>query len=313
MIQSVLTVAEKVLILFLMMGVGYGCFRKRMITSRGALQLTNLVLYVVGPCLIIAAFQTDSKEVSLQKILVMVSLFLLGQVLTAVASRFLFRKQENERANLLRFGMVYSNCGFMGIPLAQGLLGEVGVVYASACLVGFNLMVWTHGYITMSGAAQNRRHMIQNALVNPGTVGFAIGLPLYIFSIKLPPVLLQPISAIGDMNSPLAMIVVGTYLAKLSVREIFSERDVYLVTFLRLVAVPLVYLGIMLVFRPDPAVLVTGSVLMAAPVAANTVLFAAKFRRDAVLSCKLIALSTLFSILTMPLVAAVAQYIADAA
>lgn len=312
MIQSVLTVAEKVLILFLMMGVGYGCFRKRMITSRGALQLTNLVLYVVGPCLIIAAFQTDSKEVSLGKILIMVSLFGLGQVLAAVASRFLFKDKEHYHANLLRFGMVYSNCGFMGIPLAQGLLGEVGVVYASACLVGFNLVVWTHGYITLSGAGQDRRAMLKNALVNPGIIGFAIGLPLYIFSIKLPAVLLEPISAIGQMNSPLAMIVVGTYLAKLSLREIFSDRDVYRVTFLRLVVVPVVYLALMWVLKPDPAVLVTGSVLMAAPVAANTVLFAAKFRRDAVLACKLIALSTLLSILTMPLVAAIAQQIAGA-
>ena len=122
MIQSVLTVAEKVLILFLMMGVGYGCFRKRMITSRGALQLTNLVLYVVGPCLIIAAFQTDSKEVSLQKILVMVSLFVLGQVLVALASRAVFRKQENERANLLRFGVFQLR--LYGHPLGAGPVGR---------------------------------------------------------------------------------------------------------------------------------------------------------------------------------------------
>ncbi|WP_101698304.1 AEC family transporter [Clostridium minihomine] len=307
MIQSVLTVTEKVFVLFLMMGVGYLCYKKRIITSRGAAQLTNLLLYVIGPCLIIAALQTDSDGVSMNKILLTVFLFSVGMILTAVLTRIMFRDQESGRAKLLRFGMVYSNCGFMGLPLAQGLLGEVGVVYASACLVAFNLLLWTHGYITLSGGGDDRRQMIRNVLLNPGTVSFAIGLPLYALSIKLPPVLLQPLDAIGQMNTPLAMIVVGTYLAKLSVGQIFSDKDVYLVAGVRLLIVPCVFLVLMWLVRPDPAVLVTTAVLMGAPVAANAILFAAKFGHDAELACKMIALSTLLSILAMPAIAAVAQ------
>ena len=149
MIASTLAVAEKVLVMFLIMGVGYVCYKKRIITSRGAAQLTNLLLYIVGPCLIIAALQADSEGVSTGKILLTILLFLAGMIAVAAAMQLVFRRQTRARAGMLRYGAVYSNCGFMGLPLAQAILGSAGVVYASACVVAFNLLTWTHGYIIL--------------------------------------------------------------------------------------------------------------------------------------------------------------------
>lgn len=282
MIASTLAVAEKVLVMFLIMGVGYVCYKKRIITSRGAAQLTNLLLYIVGPCLIIAALQADSEGVSTGKILLTILLFLAGMIAVAAAMQLVFRRQTRARAGMLRYGAVYSNCGFMGLPLAQAILGSAGVVYASACVVAFNLLTWTHGYIILGGAGEDRRQMLRKALLNPGTISFAIGLPLYALSISLPEPLVQTLDSIGAMNTPLAMIVVGTYLAKLNLRDVFSDREVYLVT----------------------------ALLMAAPVGMNSVLFAIKLGNDTQLACKMIALSTLLSILTMPAIAVLAQNLA---
>lgn len=313
MVASILTVAEKVFVMFLMMGVGYLCFKKRIITSRGAAQLTNLLLYIVGPCLIIAALQADSDGVSTGKILLTIGLFLAGMIVVAAVMQLAFRNQPRSRAGMLRYGAVYSNCGFMGLPLAQAVLGSAGVVYASACVVAFNLLTWTHGYIILGGAGNDRGQMLKKALLNPGTISFAIGLPLYALSIHLPEPLVQTLDSIGAMNTPLAMIVVGTYLAKLSLQDIFSDRDVRLVTGLRLVVVPMIFLLLLWLLRPDSDVMVTTALLMAAPVGVNSVLFAIKFGNDAQLACKMIALSTLLSIITMPAVAAVAQNLASAA
>lgn len=307
MIASTLAVAEKVLVMFLIMGVGYVCYKKRIITSRGAAQLTNLLLYIVGPCLIIAALQADSEGVSTGKILLTILLFLTGMIAVAAAMQLVFRRQTRARAGMLRYGAVYSNCGFMGLPLAQAILGSAGVVYASACVVAFNLLTWTHGYIILGGAGEDRRQMLRKALLNPGTISFAIGLPLYALSISLPEPLVQTLDSIGAMNTPLAMIVVGTYLAKLNLRDVFSDREVYLVTALRLVMVPVAFLLLLWLLRPDPVVMVTTALLMAAPVGMNSVLFAIKLGNDTQLACKMIALSTLLSILTMPAIAVLAQ------
>ncbi|MDU6348052.1 MAG: AEC family transporter [Clostridium sp.] len=304
MIASTLAVAEKVLVMFLIMGVGYVCYKKRIITSRGAAQLTNLLLYIVGPCLIIAALQADSEGVSTGKILLTILLFLAGMIAVAAAMQLVFRRQTRARAGMLRYGAVYSNCGFMGLPLAQAILGSAGVVYASACVVAFNLLTWTHGYIILGGAGEDRRQMLRKALLNPGTISFAIGLPLYALSISLPEPLVQTLDSIG------AMIVVGTYLAKLNLRDVFSDREVYLVTALRLVMVPVAFLLLLWLLRPDPVVMVTTALLMAAPVGMNSVLFAIKLGNDTQLACKMIALSTLLSILTMPAIAVLAQNLA---
>lgn len=310
MTAAILTVSEKVLVLFLMMGVGYGCFKLRVITTRGSAQLTNLLLYVIGPCLIVSALQTDSGGISMGEILLTVFLFLAGLIVLALSSQLLFRDQQKDRAGLLRYGVIYSNCAFMGLPLVQSILGSQGVVYASACVVAFNLMTWTHGYLSMGGGGGTRAQMVKKALLNPGTLSFAVALPLYALSIKLPPVLLQPIDSIGQMNTPLAMIVVGTYLAKLDLRQIFSDRHVYVVSLLRLLAVPFAFLFLLLLVHPEPNMMVTLAVLMGAPAAANGVLFATKFRRDAELACKMIALTTLLSIITMPVLAVAAQNLA---
>lgn len=310
MTTAILTVSEKVLVLFLMMGVGYGCFKLRVITTRGSAQLTNLLLYIIGPCLIVSALQTDSGGIGMGEILLTVFLFLVGLIVLAFSSQLLFRDQHKDRAGLLRYGVIYSNCAFMGLPLVQSILGSQGVVYASACVVAFNLMTWTHGYLSMGGGGGSRGQMLKKALLNPGTLSFAVALPLYALSIKLPPVLLQPIDAIGQMNTPLAMIVVGTYLAKLDLRQVFSDRHVYVVSLLRLLAVPFVFLLILLLVNPEPKMMVTLAVLMGAPAAANGVLFATKFRRDAELACKMIALTTLLSIITMPVLAVAAENLA---
>lgn len=306
MVASILTVAEKVFVMFLMMGVGYICYNKRIITSRGAAQLTNLLLYIVGPCLIITALQANSGSVGTGNILLTIVLFLGGMLATALLMQLVFGTQTQKRAGMLRYGVVYSNCGFIGLPLAQAILGNAGVLYASACIVAFNLLTWTHGYILLGGG-ENRQSMLKNALLNPGTISFVVGLPLFAFSFQIPKPIMATMDSIGAMNTPLAMIVVGTYLAKLNLKEIFSDREVLKVTVLRLVVVPAVFLVPLWLLQPESGVLITTVLLMSAPVGMNSVLFAIKLGNDVSLACKMVAMSTLFSIFTMPVVAAVAQ------
>lgn len=307
MIQAMLTVVDKVAILFLMMAVGYVCSKRRIISSRGAAQIANLLFYVVTPCLIVSSLLTDSGGISMRSIVVAILVSGAGLGLTILSSYALFRRENDKRRrNLLRFAAIYSNCGFMGLPLAQAVLGNAGVVYASACIVSFNLFVWTHGY-SIIGGGSSRDSLLKKMLLNPGTVSFCIGLPLFAFSVRLPDVLFTPIQSIGEMNTPLAMIVVGTYIAKVKLKDFFSDRDVYRVVFYRLILLPLLYLGLVCLLRPAPEILITSTIQLSAPVAANTVLFAVLFGGDAKLACKTVALTTLLSIFTMPVMTMLAE------
>lgn len=306
MLHSFFTVAEKVAVLFLMISVGFGCSKFRVITQRGAAQITTILMYIVTPCLIVSSLQDTIGTVSMQAIAVASGVAALSDIVAIAASTLLFRKHEDRRKKVLRFALVYSNCGFMGLPLVQAVLGNQGVVYASVYMSVFNVFVWTHGYAMMSG---DGKISLKKIFLNPGVIGLAVGLPLFAFSVHLPDVIEAPLSGFSSLNTPLAMLVIGTYIAKVNLRELFLDKDVYWVSFYRLVLVPAVFLGILALLKPEPMVLMSCMMLASAPTAGNTVLFAAMYGSDVKLASKTVTITTLLSIFTMPVFAALAQLI----
>jgi len=307
MLNSFRTVVENVAILFIMIGVGYACSKFRVITQRGASQITTVLLYIVSPCLIVFSLQDTIGSVSMQAIAVAGGVAILAHVVAIAISTLLFRKSEERRKKVLRFALVYSNCGFMGLPLAQAVLGSQGVVYASVYMSVFNVFVWTHGFGMMSGG---EKISFKKIVLNPGVIGLAVGLPLFACSIHLPGVIGTPLSNFSALNTPLAMLVIGGYIARVNFRELFLDKDVYWVSFYRLVLVPAVFLGVLCLLKPAPMVFVSCMMLSSAPTAANTVLFAAQYGSDVKLASKAVAITTLLSIFTMPIFAVLAQMLA---
>lgn len=305
MVESAAVVAEKVIVLFIMIAVGYGCARVGALKEEGMQQLTTILFYVVTPCLIINSLQNTMGVVSLGQLLLAGGLSFVSMVLAIILCFFLFRKAEEKRKQIMRFCIIYSNCGFMGLPLAQAILGDAGAAYASVFVVAYNILVWTHGVALLGSKSMN----LKKALLNPGLIGLAVGLPLFVLGIRLPAVLETPVSAMASVNTPLAMLVIGGYIARVPWREMFTGFDVYKVCFWRLLAVPTLFFLLLLIFRPEPVVATAVVVLAAAPCGANSVLFAAMFQGDTAMASKLVAMSTLFSVVTMPVFAVLGQWL----
>jgi predicted permease len=142
---------------------------------------------------------------------------------------------------------------------------------------------------------------IKTLLMNPGVIGLVIGLPLYFFDVQLPELIASPVDMISAVNTPLAMIVVGGYIARVNWKEFISDIAVYKLAFLRLIVAPALYLVVALLVRPNETLLLSSVIQAATPVAANTVLFAVQFKNDAELASKSIAVTTALSVLTIPL------------
>lgn len=305
MFEAIMMVVDQVAIMFLMLAIGFACAKKGLITRRGTAQITSVLIYVVSPAVIVSALQSSGDTISVENLLWAGGMAILSVGLFILCSFLFFRKQEERRRKVLRFGLVYSNCGLMGLPLVQGVFGDEAVGYAAAFLAVFTVFLWTHGYIMMSGSHGS---IVKKLVFNPGIIGFVVALVLFLFSLKLPTVLGTLVDSLSACNTPLAMIVVGSYVARLTFREMFSDRYVYIATALRLVLFPLILLAVSWWLHPDPLVFVTTLVLAASPVGANTVLFAVQFGSDAKLGVKLVAFSTLVSIVTMPLYTALAEW-----
>lgn len=302
--DAILAVVAKVAVILVLIIIGYLVTRRGILTERGASEVTAILIKLVTPCVIVNSFIGSNDALGARELLMAMALPALWMGLALGISLLTFRKEPEERRKVLRFAVTFSNTGFMGIPLVQGIVGDTGVIYASFGVVVFNILCWTYGYSMMSGGAKLN---LKTVLLNPGMVGLAVGLPIYFLKWQLPNLVAEPLGLISDLNTPLAMLVIGSYIAKADLHSFMSDMSVHKASFLRLIVAPVIYLLLLLVIRPGEELFVATMVQAATPVAANTVLFAVQYKRDSELASKLVAVSTALSIVTIPVMTILSQ------
>lgn len=302
------TVFLQVFILFIFMGLGFFGAKKKLINQEGSKVISDIILYFVTPCLIINSFNIAYDSSKLTGLIVSFVAFMAIQVASALIGFLIFRKGKAESSRILRFATVFSNTGYMGIPLQKAVLGDEGVFYGSVCVAAFNIFIWTFGIICMSG---DKKQMSPIKLIfNPGIIATTIGLIVFLFSLKLPSPISSSIGSMAELNTPLAMMVIGYNLAGSNVLSALKKGSVYLLTALRLIIIPLISLGVLLLCGVRGTQLISIIIAVSAPVAAVTTVFSVKYNNDTSLSVNLVALTTLLSIVTMSAVVAVAQMFA---
>lgn len=301
MIESFVIVAKQVGMLALMMSVGYMANHCKLLAKEAVKGIVDLLLLVVAPCLIVTAFQRPFSATGMKGAAVTFAMSILLQF-TALALALTIRNKNNKSTEgVLRFAVLFSNAGFMGLPLNQALLGDEGVFYGAIYVCVFNLAAWTMGLAVMCG---NFKELSPSRLIrNPGLVGIALGLPFFLTSTRLPSPVYLAVKGIGDLNTPLAMITIGYYLREAKLGTVLKNPLAYWTGFLRLFGVSAVFLPILwLVCRDWPMPCVSMAIVTAAPVAAVTTMFAARYGKDVDTSVGIVAATTILSIATMPFI-----------
>lgn len=297
--DNAIIIAKQVAVLFSLIGVGYALMRIRRFDDTSLRQINNILLIIINPCVIIKSFQANFDQSFLSGMLIAAISAIATHVVGAVISKLIFIRKPIMQSKVLQFAVVFSNCSFMCIPLLYAILGNEGVLYGSVYIAIFNILSWTYGIVLLTGNKADIN--IRKAIINPGTVSIMIALPLFLLQIKLPDVPTMVIEQLANLNTPIAMMVIGAQMAAIPLLQIFRDKSVYMGAFLRLVVVPGIMLLILSLFNLDRVLLLACLIPAMAPTAAATALFATRFNQDAALATKTIAFSTLASIVTMPL------------
>ena len=307
MLSSFLDVGAQVLVLFILIAVGALLTKLGMITEQGSRSMTDVVLYAVTPCVIINAFQREFRHEMLAGLLTALAAAFASLLCSVLIAELLYRKMDVSRGAVLKFAVVFSNCGFMALPLQKAVLGDDGVFYGAAYVAMFNIFMWTYGLITMSRKTELRSAL--KAVMNPGIIGTVIGLVLFVFSIKLPTVPASCVSFLAALNTPVPMLVIGYHLVHSDIRRVLKGKDAYIAMALRLIIIPAAVMGVMLALGIDSVIIVSTVIAVSSPVAAYSTMMSAKYGRDTQLSAGIVSASTLFSLVTMPLIVGLAQYL----
>lgn len=307
MAENFMMVSQQVVILFILIGVGFLCGKVKLLNKNAVVKMTNIVLYIVTPCVMINAFQREFDYTMLLNLGITALCSTAIMIGSIIISELVFKDKDKARNKVLKFGTIFSNCGFMSLPLEAAILGQDGVFYGSVFVAVFNVILWTYGLFSMSG---NKQELSAKKLIqNPGILGVVAGLILFLLSFTLPEVIATPVEYLAQLNTPLPMIIIGFYLAKTNLKSVFSDKWAYVSMSLRLIVIPVAALGIMYACGVRSDILVACTIASAAPVAATTTMFATKFKADVELSVGIVSATTLVSIVTMPLIISIATMI----
>lgn len=305
MLQDFFTVAGNVLTLFLLIGAGMVCAKAKLLDESAVKALANLVLYIATPCVIIKSCIREFDPAMLWGFLTVVAVAAVNHALLIGVATLVFRDKGENRRRVFRCATVFSNAGYMAIPLQQAILGEVGVFYCAAYVIVFNVFLWTYGLMEMSGES---RLSAKKILLNPGVIGVVVGLTLFVLPIPVPTLIADGIGHLAALNTPVPMLIVGFYLAQTDLLGALKDGRGWLCIALRLIVAPLVALGGLLLCGIRGDLLTSCMICIATPVATACTMFATRFDRDPRLSVNLVSLSTLLSAVTLPLLVALTHW-----
>ena len=313
MLESLLEVAQQVLILFILVGIGFICGKLKVFPESAVKGMTELVLTFVIPCVIVKSFQREYDPSMLMGLGIAVVAAIAVHLLGIFVGMLCLRDKNKARQKVMRFSLVFSNAAFMAVPLQQAILGSDGVFYGAAYIAIFNLLLWSYGLVLMSkkdrvpGEEKEKVLSTRKLILNPGVIGLVVGVTFFLTSFTLPEVVAAPVGHLAALNTPLPMIIVGYHLADAKIFSALKDPKVYLTMFLRLLVVPLIALGALLLCGMRDTMMVAIVIAASAPVGASVTMFSAKFNQDTELSVNLVSISTLLSIATMPLIVSIAQ------
>ena len=307
-LSNVWIATRQVLILYVMVAVGFLCDKTGLFTEKTARLTNNRLLYVITTAVIVKYFATTPFTPETAKQLLLASLCAVGtHVLGILLTLPLYRKGKPHDV-IYKYACIYGNFGYMALPLAQALLGDEGVLYCSMGVLVFQVFCFTHGIHLMDKKEEKTKFSIKKILLNPGVIGILLGLPFFVTGLKMPDFLLEPVSGIASMNTPLAMILLGTYMSNCGMKGLLSDKNNYFVTLIKNIVVPLIMLVILKTTGIVTGTLLVSTLIQAsAPVANNTVMFSAQYGHDTGVATKTVTFSTFASVLTMPCIIALAR------
>jgi predicted permease len=294
-------VFSRVLSIFILMVVGYAARKAKAIDKALVRGLSGFILNVAIPFTIIVSFDRSIPRSAMPDLarIGLWAILILGS--SAIVATIIFRRFPDDKRKVLSYATVFSNCGFMGFPVAESVFGKIGVMYASIYVIVFQIFIWTYGVNLFMG--KSGKSQLKAALLNSGNIAVVLGMAIWLLPFELPGAVKDSIVILSQMTTPLSMIVVGATLVDIPLRGLFSGLELWIGTLIRIVVIPAALFGIMRLFGLHGLPIRVAAFLTAMPAAAQLVIFAERYGANAALASRMVFVSTVLSAITVPVFA----------
>ncbi|GFP76109.1 AEC family transporter [Clostridium fungisolvens] len=299
-------VINQMLQLFIILGLGYFLNKIKIFDDTLNQKLNKLLLNVTTPALVLASVssikQSNNTKEALFVFLVAIIIFTLLPLLSYMLVRII-RIPRHQRG-IYMFMTVFSNIGFMGFPVMKAIFGNEAVFYTSIFNMIFNIWVFTLGIVLINYGTNNKVNLSFKSLLSPGIISSLLAIAIYFLRIPVHPVLKSTFDMVGNITTPVAMMLIGSTLANLNIKEVFTELRIYPYTIIKQILIPFIAYPLLKYFITSPLVLGVALINLAMPVGNSAVLFANQYDGDVELAAKSVFITTLISVFTIPLIVA---------
>lgn len=306
---------EQMLVLFLIICVGYYSYRKEIITDEVNQKLSAIVVNIANPAMVLSSSMGNEK-VQKQELLIMAILAVAVFAALILLASFLPRlfRLEKRSWGAYRAMTVFGNIGFMGFPIISAIYGEGALLYATTFIIALNVLIYTYGISVMRVIPEGVETTLPSEgkmkapwseirkILNIGVVACILTLIIYLFDIQVPDFVQKTASLLGGMTAPLSMLVIGASLAGMNLKSLILDKKLIAFVLFRLLAIPAAGLLVIRQFIGDDLILGVCMVMLATPVASMTTMLARQYGGDYELTARGVALSTVLSVATMPLI-----------
>lgn len=305
---------QQMIILFLMMMVGFVCRKRGIIGDNGSKTLSAIVVNVSNPAMVLSSGINNKSGISGSELALTfglaVAMFAVYILLAGVVARLL--RVDGKTTGVYKVMFVFSNIGFMGYPVVSAMYGSDALLYAAIFNIVYNILIYTYGIFVLRGEAAEAEPSLSGKrsffsgfelkrILNIGVTACILTLFFYFTKISVPEPIESALDYLSAMTAPLSMIVIGDAMANMKLKDIFADMRLILFSAIKLLAVPAIGIGIAKLLPLSPELLGVFFVMLSTPVGSMTAMLAQQYDSGYDTASRGVALSTLLSVATMPL------------
>lgn len=284
--------------MFLLIMTGFLLRKFGFITDAGKKSITDILLYAILPCNIIKAFTTELGTDHWNDFAILLAIAIFVQIMALFICRFMYNRRNPGEKEVYQYATVCSNSGFLGNPMSEGVFGDTGLLFASVFLLPQRVVMWTAG-VSYFTKETDKKKAYKKILTHPSMIATYLGFIIMIFHITIPSPIYKAVLSLSNCTTAMTMMYIGTILVGVDFKSLITLKQLYY-NLIRLVLMPLViYIGCHLL-QVDPLITGVSVLLTSMPAGSTTSLLAAKYEADEISAAKCVVLSTLFSIIAIP-------------
>ena len=302
--ELALITAQQVAVLFLLIGTGMVAVKTGVLKLENKQALSNLLVYIIVPAMVVNSYRMEFSTQILHNLLAAFGMSVLSVLLGTVITLLLTAHKTGSRMPIFRFACIFSNAAYMGFPLISALFGSEGLLYASAYVTVFNILLWTLGYGLVSGGS-SVKEVARSLVRTPVLYAIVVGLGIYLLQIPLPALITQPLELLAGVNTPLSMLITGMLIASGDLHRTLTDQHIWKLTVVRMLFIPVLIIAAFAALGLFRYGMVTQVIVLleCCPAASITSVFAVQFHHDEQFAAGSVVLTTLLSIMFLPLCA----------